>query len=114
MNEKEWASVYYGYGVPLEMYVYTELEDENFSLKYREAIIRELIANDYVICGDTHQNICLPVFEDNYYVMLSMRTWSEIMAEAQNIKEKTKKYTYMDFYMACSCPLKEKLPHREK
>ena len=79
---------------------------------HRQEIIEILIDNDYVICGDTHQSNsrhCIPLFEDGY-IFLSMRSWGELMAKAQNKKEGVDKYKYLDFYMAATCPLNEKLP----
>ena len=80
--------------------------DEN----YEDAIIKELVDNQYIICGDTHQNMCLPVFEHDKYIMLSMRKWGEIMAKAMNLIEGSDKYTYTDFYLISLCKKEEKLP----
>lgn len=80
--------------------------DEN----YEDAIIKELVDNKYIICGDTHQYMYLPVFEDNTYIILSMRKWGEIMAKAMNLIESSDKYTYIDFYLVSICKKEEKLP----
>lgn len=80
--------------------------DEN----YEDAIIKELVDNQYIICGDTHQYMCLPVFENDEYVMLSMRKWGEVMAKAMNLIEGLDKYTYKDFYLISLCKREEKLP----
>lgn len=76
---------------------------------HREIIIQYLLDNDYVICGDTHQSNYIPSFDDGD-VMLSMRSWGALMADALNRKDPDNKYKYLDFYMACTCPLKENLP----
>ena len=88
--------------------MYNEIELDE---AHKEAIIKDIIDNDYVIYGDTHQSDNwrgIPVFEDGY-IFLSMRAWGSLMAEAQNIKEKTNKYTYLDFYMASTGSIAEKL-----
>lgn len=80
--------------------------------RHKEILIKELIERNYIICGDTHQSWDhngIPLFNDGY-LMVSMRTWGEIMAEAMNIKEHQEKYKYMDFYMASTCNLKERIP----
>lgn len=84
-------------------------EEAEFDELHEDALIQELVKNKYIICGDTHQNYAIPVFNDGY-IMLSMRRWSEIMEDA---------YVYMDrdnhrdhdFYMACVCDIEEKLPN---
>ena len=86
-------------------------ECPNFTEFHEDALIRELVHNKYIICGDTHQSEdfnCVPLFSDGY-LLLSMRRWAEIMEDA---------YVYMGpynhrdhcFYMACVCDLKEELP----
>jgi len=89
----------------------TMYDEAEYDIPHKEAIIKDIIDNNYVIYGDTHQSEYwrgIPVFEDGY-IFLSMRTWGELMAEAQNIKEKTNKYKYLDFYMASTGSLPEKL-----
>ena len=54
--------------------------------------------------------MCLPVFENDEYVMLSMRKWGEVMAKAMNLIEGLDKYTYTDFYLISLCKKEEKLP----
>jgi len=86
--------------------IYNEAE---YDQAHKDAIISELIKNDYLICGDTHQSVdrdCIPLFSDGY-ILLSMRAWAELMAEAMNIRNNKNKFTYMDFYMACICKYKE-------
>lgn len=77
---------------------YNEIED---------ALIKELVDNKYAICGDTHQELAIPVFEDGY-VLLSMRKWAEIMEKAWLM--------YHDeasrFYLASLCKEKEVLPRQ--
>ena len=92
--------------------VYEELPDKYFDSAI-DAIIKELIENDYIICGDTHQRMALPVFAGCRYLMLSQRKWAEIMADAMNLKNKTKEYTYLDFYLASCCPIEEKLSNKK-
>ena len=58
--------------------------------------------NDYIIYGSTHQSDDfrgVPVFDDNCYLAVSMRTWGNIMASCVNEREHTNKYDYLDFYM---------------
>lgn len=54
--------------------------------------------------------MCLPVFENDKYVMLSMRKWGEIMSKAMNLIEDSDKYQYRDFYLVSLCKKEEKLP----
>ena len=66
---------------------YSQIKDYKecpFDDYHEDALIKELIEKNYIICGDTHQ--CseyntIPVFNDGY-LMLSMRRWQEIMTEA--------------------------------
>lgn len=85
-------------------------EIKSYNDFYEDAIIKELVDNKYIICGDTHQYMCIPVFEDNEYIMLSMRKWGEVMAKAMNLIEDSDKYTYIDFYLVSLCKKEEKLP----
>lgn len=91
-------------------YINKYKEIENYNDFYEDAIIKELVDNQYIICGDTHQYMCLPVFENDEYVMLSMRKWGEIMAKAMNLIESSDKYTYINFYLVSLCKKEEKLP----
>lgn len=75
-----------------------------------DAIVKELLDNNFVICGDSHQIWAIPVFNNNSYLMLSQRKWAEIMSDVMNIREHTKKYSYLDFYLANHCPIEEDLP----
>ena len=86
---------------------YIECEFDEF---HKDALIKELIKNNYIICGDTHQcpNFkCVPIFNDGYLV-LSMRVWAEIMKEAYKISKKTN--IIPNFYMATLCDIKENIP----
>lgn len=87
-----------------------QYQKAEYNENYEDAIIKELVDNQYIICGDTHQYICIPVFEKNEYIMLSMRKWGEIMAKAMNLIEGLDKYTYKDFYLISLCKKEEKLP----
>lgn len=88
-----------------------DLKECEFDEFHEDALIKELVSNKYIICGDTHQSSehpCIPVFNDGY-LLVSMRRWGEIMDDA---------YMYMDpihhrehwFYMTSVCSIKEKLP----
>ena len=88
---------------------YQELSD-TFYEGAINAIVRELLDDDFVICGDTHQVWAVPVFGYNNYLMLSQRKWAEIMSDIMNLREHTKKYSYLDFYLASNCPIEEKIP----
>ena len=86
---------------------YKECEFDEF---HKDALIKELIKNDYIICGDTHQCPyfrCVPVFNDGYLV-LSMRVWAGIMEEAYKISKKTN--IIPNFYMAALCDIDENVP----
>ena len=77
-----------------------------------DALMQELVKNNYVICGDTHQRLAIPVFEDGYF-FVSMRCWSQIMASAFHFfkRENERPYSEHDFYMATKCRLKERYPN---
>lgn len=69
--------------------------------EHRNAVIDALVEMEEPIYGDMHQSYnCngIPVFKDGY-LMVSMRTWGELMAEAMNRKKGVMKYRYIDFYM---------------
>lgn len=108
LNEKvEKQSCVFGKSLPYYGNAFDEAEyDDN----YEDAIIKELIDNEYIICGDTHQYKCIPIFDDDTYVMLSMRKWGEVMAKAMNLIEGSDKYQYIDFYLASLCKKEERLP----
>lgn len=76
-----------------------------------DALIKEIIENDYVICGDTHQcsdYIGIPVFTDGY-LLLSMRKWDEIMAQAWKMTHPDDE-KIPNFYLASLCDVEERLP----
>lgn len=86
---------------------YQECEFDNM---HENALIKELVENNYIICGDTHQCsdfYAVPVFNDGCLV-LSMRRWQEIMKEAYKLKNPFK--SIPNFYMASLCDIKERLP----
>lgn len=93
-----------------------EIDDTNeceFDELHHDVLIQELANNKYIICGDTHQHLCIPVFDDGY-LLLSMRKWDEIMEEAF-IEFRAQIGVFIEppkgyFYMATSCPLEENLP----
>ena len=89
-----------------------EYHEAHYDENYEDAIIKELVDNLYTICGDTHQYRYIPVFDDNTYVLLSMRKWGEIMAKARNLIEGRDKYDYRDFYLVSLCKQQENLPKR--
>ena len=76
-------------------------------IEIEDALIKELVDNKYVICGDTHQELAIPVFEDGY-VMLSMRKWAEIMEKAWLMSHDEAPR----FYLASLCKEKEVLPQQ--
>ena len=87
-----------------------DLKECEFDEFHKDALIKELIKNDYIICGDTHQCPyfrCVPVFSDGYLI-LSMRVWAEIMGEAYKISKKTN--IIPNFYMATLCDIDENIP----
>ena len=101
-----------GWIVPIDNYnsgfrQYHEREVD-FDELHRDALIQELIKNKYVICGDTHQDLAIPVFNDGY-AMLSMRKWKEIMEEAYEICNPDLN-EMPNFYMSCLCSVEENLP----
>lgn len=82
----------------------------DFDEYHRDALIKELIEHNYIICGDTHQCKdfkCIPIFNDGYLI-LSMRVWAEIMKDTYRITNKPN--ICPNFYMACLCNIKENLP----
>ncbi len=85
-------------------------QEADYNEYYEDVVIKELVDNQYIICGDTHQYMCIPVFENDEYVMLSMRKWGEVMAKAMNLIEGSDKYDYRDFYLVSLCKKEEKLP----
>ena len=101
-----------GWIVPIDSYnsefrQYHEREAD-FDELHRDTLVQELIKNKYVICGDTHQDLAIPVFNDGYAI-LSMRKWKEIMEEAYEICNPDLN-EMPNFYMAYLCNVEENLP----
>ena len=93
--------------------IYQELPDKDFDMAI-DILIKELVDKNYIICGDTHQVLAIPVFDGNKYLELSQRRWGEIMADAANISKRyDKQFTYLDFYLAGYCELQEVLPNEK-
>ena len=88
---------------------YEQLDDSliNFAI---DCIMTELLEKGYIICGDTHQKVAIPVLSGNNFVLLSQHEWAKIMADVMNFKEGNNKYTYLDFFSSKHCPIDEKLP----
>ena len=87
-------------------------DEAEFDIFHEDALIQELVYNRYIICGDTHQNRCIPVFNDGY-VLLSMRKWQEIMEIAYKICNPYETEV-PNFYMATCCNVDENLPKIKK
>ena len=106
------ASICTGVFAPEEiraLYPYShEISEEFLNNNYdfiEDALIKEIVENDYIICGDTHQSLALPVFKEGY-VELSMRKWAEIMEKAWALKHSSRPR----FYLVALCDEKERLP----
>ena len=87
---------------------YKECEFDEF---HQDALIKELVKNKYIICGDTHQCPefkCVPIFNDGYLI-LSMRKWAEVMSEAY-FQMNPAKHPEPWFYMASTCTIEENTP----
>lgn len=85
------------------MYGYTpEVHEAPFDEFHQDVLIQEIVKNNYIICGDTHQNFAIPIFNDGF-LMLSMRRWAEVMNQAYGNQH--------NFYMAAVCDIQEKLPN---
>lgn len=87
---------------------YSIYREAKYDEDIEDALIKELIEKEYIICGDTHQYYCLPVFENNRYLELSMRKWGEIMTEVWKLRGFT---TRPNFYLKALCSEEEKLPY---
>lgn len=105
-HDIEYYDDYFGQKTPYNVYKEAEYNED-----MEDALIKELIEKEYVICGDTHQYYCLPVFENNRYVELSMRKWGEVMAEVWKLRGFT---TRPNFYLKTLCSEEEKLPYEIK
>ena len=99
--------------IPAKEEILSSYPECNFDKLHEDALLKELVYNKYIICGDTHQSEChncIPVFEDGY-LLLSMRRWSSIMSVAYcYINKYRAAFDRPNFYMACTCSIKEKLP----
>ena len=113
ITQKELEDTLKGYNRKWSEYSYVPIYEELPDSKVLDAIdilVKEIADKGYVICGDTHQLLAIPIFDDNKYLMLSQRRWGEVMADAANLHEHSKDYKYLDFYLAHYCNLKENLP----
>lgn len=88
--------------------IYPFANECDFDEWHEDALTQELVKHKYIICGDTHQHLCIPVFSDGY-LLLSMRRWAEVMDNAYTHINPTK-YPDPWFYMAATCAVKENLP----
>lgn len=79
-----------------------EVHEAPFDELHEDVLIQEIVKNNYSICGDTHQNLAIPIFNDGY-LMLSMRRWAGIMNQAYGSQH--------NFYMAAVCDVQERLPN---
>lgn len=90
-----------------------EIYEVPFDEFHQDVLIQELVKNNYIICGDTHQNFAIPIFNDGF-LMLSMRKWAEIMDEAAMLMNPVAyvrgNYSSISFYIACTGAVKENLP----
>lgn len=83
-------------------------KEADFDEMHKDTLVQELVKNKYIICGDSHQYLAIPIFEDGY-LMLSMRKWKEIMEEVYKICNPDLN-EMPNFYMMCLCNVKENLP----
>lgn len=94
-----------------------EVHEAPFDEFHQDILIQEIVKNNYIICGDTHQNFAIPIFNDGF-LMLSMRRWAEIMDEAAMLMNPVAyvkgNYSSASFYMACIGVVKENLPVLDK
>lgn len=79
-----------------------EVHEAPFDEFHQDILIQEIVKNNYIICGDTHQNFAIPIFNDGFLI-LSMRRWAEVMNQAYGNQH--------NFYMATVCDIQEKLPN---
>lgn len=92
---------------------YLLMKEAPLDEQHWDTLIQGLVRNKYIICGDTHQNFAIPVFDDGY-LLLSMRKWAEIMDEAAMLMYPTvyfkRNYSAICFYTGCTRAVKENLP----
>ena len=106
MNEllyiKEWISA-------KDVEDYQECE---FDKMHKDLLIKELVDNKYIICGDSHQSFgfkAVPLFNDGY-LMLSMRRWAEVMHDAY-LQIAPDAWPEPWFYSVAFCDVKERFPN---
>ncbi len=92
---------------------YLLIKEAPLDEEHNDVLTQELVRNKYIICGDTHQDSAIPVFDDGY-LLLSMRKWAEIMDDAAMLINPVAyfkgNYSSTSFYMACVGAVKENLP----
>lgn len=102
--------------VTLEQLEQMNIPECQFDGRHEDILMQEIVANRYIICGDTHQHLAIPVFDDGY-ALLSMRTWADLMdGAAMEIDGYTYvrgNYSKHSFYMASGSKIKERLPKCE-
>lgn len=89
-----------------------DLQECEFDKMHKDLLVKELIDNKYVICGDSHQSFnlkCIPLFNDGY-LMLSMRRWAEVMHDAY-LQIAPEVWPEPYFYSVAFCDVEENLPH---
>ena len=89
-----------------------DLQECEFDKIHKDLLVKELIDNKYVICGDSHQSFnlkCIPLFNDGY-LMLSMRRWAEVMHDAY-LQIAPEVWPEPYFYSVALCDVEENLPH---
>ena len=107
-----WTEKYYDYQKHefVERTITRSYQEAEFDDLHRDAIIQELVRNKYLIAGDTHQYCAIPMFKDGY-ILVSMRTWKELMTEAYWLMSTFRKRgDSPNFYMASVCDIEEVVP----
>lgn len=62
----------------------TDFLDDILFEDIRNIVIQEIKTHGYKISGHTHQNSCIPVIDNKYLFLVSLRSWGRIMADAYN------------------------------
>lgn len=97
-------------------YMTQEIQECYFDEYHEDVLIQEIVKNKYIICGDSHQYLAIPVFSDGY-LLLTMRRWAELMdraaMEIDGYSYVKGNYNEHSFYMASSFNGKENLPKCE-